>query len=113
MDAKYLCSPPGLVAVVGSQLACVSCGQEMAPPRTILQCTYGHNLCGPCAQDSEVGTVQYSAVQYSTVQYTANCSTVQYSYGHNLCGPCAQNSEVCASCSFVSSFPWTLDSLLA
>ena len=56
VDAKYLFSPQaGLVAVVGSQLACVSCGQEMAPPRTILQCSYGHNLCGPCAQDSEVG----------------------------------------------------------
>ena len=58
VDAKYLFSPQaGLVAVVGSQLACVSCGQEMAPPRTILQCSYGHNLCGACAQDSEVGTI--------------------------------------------------------
>ena len=58
MDAKYLFSPQaGLVAVVGSQLACVSCGQEMAPPRTILQCSYGHNLCGPCAQDSEVSVI--------------------------------------------------------
>ena len=56
MDARNLCSPrAGLVAVVGSQLACVGCGQEMGPPRTILQCSYGHNLCGPCAQDSEVG----------------------------------------------------------
>ena len=74
MDAKYLFSPQaGLVAVVGSQLACVSCGQEMAPPRTIIQCSYGHNLCGPCAQDS----------------------------------------EVCVICSFVSSFPCTLDSFLA
>ena len=75
MDAKYLFSPPGLVAVVGSQLACVSCGQEMAPPRTILQCSYGHNLCGPCAQDSEVGTVQ-TAVQYSTATATTSVGPV-------------------------------------